>query len=208
MEGKLRQHCRHGWNTTIDSWIELQMSPGELLDNGFNCGSVILTYSDQKHAQTFHCVQVLQVIDSSNADGLAFTVQVSSEGFTKELVFACVNMEQKETWTQCIKSALLEVKNNYKFMQEEFTLTLEFFKEKLGIRVEENVFVYAEYDEKEREDFDSFLGNLRKSVKGLENCEKRMLCSAEMVVNALEQIKEEAVDGDIYKEVPRNEKPC
>jgi len=63
-------------------------------------------------------------------------------------VFECETEEQRNEWVSCITNALAEVKCTYEKMHEEFSLKLEFAKEKMGIRVEEYILDYAEIDEK------------------------------------------------------------
>jgi len=151
MKGQLKHHFRVGITkakTKKDKWVELHMIEGEIEENGYKAGYVLLTYADSKDAETSKRCQILEVTMDESQKGLIFSVLVNAEGVKKELVFACETEEERKEWVTCINDALADVKGIFDKMHEEFTLKLEFSKEKMGIRVEESLVDNAEIDEK------------------------------------------------------------
>merc|ERR1719233_1549855 len=105
----------------------------------FEPGYVMLTYSDNKDSQATNRVKVLEVIpDKVNSSKLVtLSLKVSSEGNEKVLEFICENDDEKKIWRESILNAMDEVQRAFERQFEPAPLTIEFSKERIGIRVEE-----------------------------------------------------------------------
>jgi len=141
-KGKLLQ--RSGFSKTKRAkWVELFvfLPKADQFDQGdeFEAGYVMLTYSDNKDSQATNRVQVLEVVpgkaDSSKL--VTLSLKVSSEGNEKVLEFICENDNDKKIWIENILDALDEVQRAFARKFEPVPLTIEFSKERIGIRVEE-----------------------------------------------------------------------
>merc|ERR1719204_898105 len=151
MKGELRHHYRTGITKALqkkDKYVDVYINEGELSANDYKPGCVILMYSNAKDVQASNRCKILDVRVDESKKELIFTARVYAEGAKKELVFECETEEQRKEWVTCITNGLTEIKSRYEKMHEEFTLKLEFSKEKMGIRVEENILESAEIDEK------------------------------------------------------------
>jgi len=150
IKGQLKHHFRVGITkskTRKDKWVEVHIIEGEIEPNDFKAGYVMLVYSDSKDAESSKRCQILGVTVDEAQRELIFSVQVFVEGVQKELVFGCETEEQRKEWVSCINDALYEVKAAYDKMHEEFTLKLEFSKEKMGIRIWESLVDPTEIEE-------------------------------------------------------------
>lgn len=68
----------------------------------------------------------------------SFSILAKVDRAEKELVFTCDNKDIKELWVQSCRSGLKQIVEEEKYMNDLFTLQIEFCKEKLGFRVEES----------------------------------------------------------------------
>jgi len=98
----------------------------------------MLIYSDSKDAENFNQFQLTEVIlDESNSKQLTYIARVSAEGIERELKFECETKRQRDEWIECLTTALVKVSNSNKSQKEQYTLTLEFTKDKLGLLIKE-----------------------------------------------------------------------
>jgi len=135
--------------TKKKKWVELHLSPGEVVANDYKVGWVMMTYSNWMNGKIFHRCQILKVnCDESTDKDLTFTLRVLVEGAIKDVAFSCETANQKDEWITAINKCLAEVKGIYDEMHSLFTLKLDFSKETLGFRVEEHVIDYNKEDEK------------------------------------------------------------
>lgn len=151
MKGELKHHYRTGITKALtkkDKWVEVYIIEGELEANDYKPGCVMLMYANAKDGQTSNRCWIIDLTVDESQKELIFTVNVHAEGSMKDLIFECETEEQRGEWVSCITNALAEVKGTWEKMHEEFTLKLEFAKEKMGIRVEEYILDFTEVDEK------------------------------------------------------------
>jgi len=134
----------HQIKDRISKYVEVRGCKGEILENDYKPGYVLLTYSDDKDdEESVERRKVLGVTvdDSENKEKeLSFTLSVaelSDENAVKKMTFSCNTAEQVGEWEKSIVSALDEVRKNNDRMYEQFIVKIQFTKEKMGIRVEE-----------------------------------------------------------------------
>jgi len=201
----------HRMNRKVNKYVEIHLCEGEVLDNEYKAGYVMLTYSDDKGAETgerFNVLKVVDTVDSKEKDHI-FTVKVSDEDGEKDILFSCKTAKQKGDWIQAIKRALTEVKSTYDRMYGMFTLKLEFSKEKMGIRVEERVILQDEDeddDEKSEREKLRALGVVGRAIWNIEkakmNAEKDAKKTLEKVVKDMDKGVVEVFRGEkLEKEV-------
>jgi len=211
IEGKLKHHYRSGLTKSKKvKHVEVLLTEGELLTNVYKAGFVMLTYADSKGASTAKRCEVMDVVlDESKSNEITFSLNVSVEGSFKALVFSCETEEDRDEWVKCIVNALDEIRSTHKDMNEEFTLKLEFTKEKIGLVVEEIPVDHIEYDEKAKEAADKVGGLLVKSSRDLEIEQKKASDAPVEEVKELEEekAKEIAKEEQIEKQ-KKKEKPC
>merc|ERR1719419_1989079 len=148
LKGDLTHHQMKG---RMKMYSEVHLCEGEVLVDDYIAGYVILTYSDDDESETAGRYQILNVnLDVAHNEEMEhiFTLKVSDENEVKEMSFSCETAEQKDEWIKAINMALDEVSSKYDEMHDIFTLKLEFCKEKMGIRVEEQVLLPVADDEK------------------------------------------------------------
>jgi len=213
MEGALKHNYRSGLTRKNKAqWVELHLSAGKVKEDNYEAGYVMLNYADSKEARTSNRCQVIEVIfDDSDSKELAFSVKVSVEGSTKELVFVCETLEDRDEWVKCLRAALDEVKDTYNDMHDVFTLELEFSKEKIGIRVEECPvdIDHIEYDEKSKEQADALEGTMTKAARDYEIAKAKEMQYPDKVVKELEKADAEIVaKEDAEDEKKQAEGPC
>jgi len=127
-----------------NAWVEVHLTEGEIVEDDFKEGYVTLVYSDSKDAETSKKCKIVDI-----ADGVS-EKEFSVVGSEAELLFACETDEQRINWVKCINDALTAASKPPESMTEVFTLKLQFTKDKLGIRVEEEIVETTEIDVKEQ----------------------------------------------------------
>jgi len=195
----------HRMNRKVTKYVEIHVCEGAVLENEYKSGYVMLTHSDDKNAEIAERFNILKVVDEvdNKEKGHIFTLKVSDEDGEKNISFSCKTAKRMGDWIQAIKRALADVKSAYDHMYEQFTLKLEFSKEKMGIRVEESLFLPDEDDDEKSE-----REKLRESgvvTKAIKNIEKGGKKTENDAMKTLEKVAEEMGKGVI--EVFGNEKP-
>jgi len=174
IKGELKHHQM---KNKINRYVEVRACEGEVIENDYKAGYVLLTYSDDKDDEesTERC-RVLDLIvdDSDNKEKEhSFTLQISElsdEDAVKNITFSCQTAEQVGDWEKSIALALDEIRSINKRMYEQFTLKLEISKEKMGIRVEERRI--SEYDEQSEKEKLRDSGIVKKAVEVIEKGEQ------------------------------------
>jgi len=198
MEGTMMKHHRPRSGLTKSKklkHVEVLLTEGELLSNEYKAGFVTLRYANSKGAKTAKQCQVLTVIlNDSKSHEVILQLNVFAEGAIKQIAFTCETGENKDEWVKCITDALNEVRTTWEWMNEEFTVELEFTKEKIGIRVESIFVDDIEYDGKESEVADKVEGTKRKAAREF----------------GIEENKAQYYPGYVVKELEEKklEKPC
>jgi len=206
IEGTLQHHHRSGLTKSKKvKHVEVLLTEGELEINNYTIGYVMLTYADSKGAQTAKRCEIVGVAEESKTKETTFALSVRSEGSTKEVVFTCETVEQKDEWVKCIGNALDEIRTTYEDMHKEFTVKLQVSKEKLGIRVEEIPIDHGEIDEKAKDASDKVDGAMIEAAREIEIEQKKAAGCPEKVVKELEQANIKALEKDEQK---KQEKPC
>jgi len=210
MEGKLLYHHRSGLTKSKkEKHVEILLTEGELETNNYKAGYVMITYADSKGAQTAKRCEVIGVVEESKSKEITFALNIRSEGSTKELTFTCETVEHRDEWVKCIVTSLDEVRATYKEMHEEFTVKVQFSKEKLGLRVEEIRVDHIEYDEKTKEAADKLEGTMIQAAREVEIEQKKESGAPEKVVKELEQANAKAIEQEKQiDEQKKQEKPC
>jgi hypothetical protein len=131
-----------------DKWVEVYVYEGKLMSTGFKAGYVMLEYSDYKDAQIVHRYHISQVFSDDSQSKEVFSLKVFNESSEKELIFMCQNVDEKNEWVRKIRVAFDEVRSEWTSMHETFTVTIEFTKESIGLKVEERVIDNYEGEEK------------------------------------------------------------
>jgi len=210
MEGELRVH--YPKRPKKKKWAEIHIFAGEVLSNDFKAGNVVMTYSDNKDAQTSIRCQVLDVaVERAIKKQFAFTIKASVEGVRNELSFSCEKEKLRDEWTRAIKDALAEVKSVYDDMHSIFTLKLEFAKEKMGICVKESLITYIPDEKEETVSVDkpkakkaARKSRVAEAVKAIEKLTKDL----DKPVEAFKDKDKAKANDDQKEELKSEEKPC
>jgi len=210
MEGAMKHHGTGLTKSKKLKYVEVLLTEGQLLTNEYKAGFVMLTYAESKGAQTAKRCQVLDVLlDDSKENEAVLQLNVCADGALRQMAFTCETGDNKDDWAKCIKDALHEVKSTWEQMNEEFTLKIEFTKEKIGIRVESIFVDEIEYDVKEKEAADKVEGTMRKAAREVEIEQKKAQDYPEEVVKELEKANENIIAKDEQEEEQKKqEKPC
>lgn len=204
IKGNLKHQVIEGSDKSIsekNTWVEVHLTEGEIVEDDFKDGYVTLIHSESKDAETSKKCKILGIMYDTNEDSekkeQLYSFLVSLVGSEKELLFACETEEQRINWVKCITDALTEASEPPENMIEVFTLKLEFSKQKLGIRVEEDIVDAPEIDVKEQEADES----------ANEEAEQKVDDSA---ANVAEVKDAEATTGEIFseEELEEKERPC
>jgi len=212
----------HRMNRKVTKYVEIHVCEGEVLENEYKAGNVMLTHSDDKGAETAERFNILKVVDEGDKkekDNF-FTLKVSDEDGEKDISFSCKTATQKNDWIQAIKKALAEVKSSYDRMYDLFTLEMEFSKEKMGIRVEESLILLDE-DDDEKSEREKLRGSgiVGKAIKNIEEAKKKAERDAmktlekvggDMKKGVVEQFGDEKSEEEVCekKEDKNAEPPC
>jgi len=146
-EGTLEKFTRYRKvKSAKEKWVQVEMHTcHKNTEKGFIQGHILLKYSDKKEDQLSTRCKIISV-DGSGTDvadkykDRNFLVQAIVGRENKEIVFACANEETKREWVDTInKGLLLTIEEMQKEMKKPVLLKVEFSKEKLGMRVEENI---------------------------------------------------------------------
>jgi len=73
----------------------------------------------------------------SDVNDQIFSISVRVDGGEKELVFDCIDKENKDLWVNVCKYGLAQIDQEWEYMTTAFSVDIEFRKEKLGFRVRE-----------------------------------------------------------------------
>jgi len=210
MEGNLKHHGTGLTKSKKVKHVELLLTEGELMTNEFKAGYVMLTYAESKGAQTAKRCQVLDVlVDESKSNEITLELNVCADGALKQLAFSAETGDIRNDWIKCITNSLEEVRNTWKQMNEEFTLKLDFSKQKIGLRVEGIYNDKIEYDVEAKEEADKVEGTMRTAAREVEIEQKKAADVPEEEIKELEQANLEAIAKDEQEEEQKKlEKPC
>jgi len=181
LKGVLKLHRTGLAKLKKNTWVEISVSAGRALKNEYKAGYVTLTYADSKNAGSFNQCKVIEVfVRESSSKNSTFTARVSSEGREKELIFGCETEFQRNEWMNCITNALTEVREAYNSEIKNYTLKLEFSKEKIGLLIKERYLDKAD----ERSDEESEIFEMKHEKSGQ--------CAEKETMKAIEkEMKEE-----------------
>jgi len=194
----------HQIKNRISKYVEVRGCKGEILENDYKPGYVLLTYSDDKDdEENVERCKVLGVTvdDSENKEKeLSFTLRVaelSDENAVKKMTFSCNTAEQVGEWEKSIVSALDEVRKNNDRMNEQFIVKIQFTKEKMGIRVEERRISVKDKQSEKRKPRES---KVKKAIEVYEKTnkpkkKKKKDAKNEAAMKLLEQVAEDMVEG-------------
>jgi len=191
----------HQIKNRISKYVEVRGCKGEILENDYKPGYVLLTYSDDKDdEENVERCKVLGVTvdDSENkAKELSFTLSVtelSDENAVKKMTFSCNTAEQVGEWEKSIVSALDEVRKNNDRMYEQFIVKIQFTKEKMGIRVEERRISVKNEQSGKGKPRDS--GKVKKAIEVYEKTNKpKKKKKNDAAMKLLEQVTEDLAKG-------------
>jgi len=154
VQGMLK-HRRSGLKPNKNVWVEVHFSTGKAYKNDYEAGYVMLKYTDSKDAETVNQCLILEIfVPESNSKEAIFTVRVSAEGTAKELVFACETDLQRDRWVKDITNTLADVREIYNSQKRNYTLKLEFGKEKIGLLIKER-FLKCSADQRSTQNSDN-----------------------------------------------------
>jgi len=202
IKGNLKHQVIQGLDKSEENtWVEVHLTEGEVVEDDFKDGYVTLIHSESKDAETSKKCKILGIMYDTNEDEKkeqVYSFLVSVAGSEKELLFSCETEEQRINWVKCITDALTEASEPPQNMIEVFALKLEFSKPKLGIRVEEDIVDAPEIDEKEQEADES----------ANEGAEQKVV--DELAAAVAEVMDTEATTGEIISEdeLEEEERPC
>lgn len=149
-EGQLEKFGKAGKTKAKNKYVEVLLQNGVKTLNGFEPGIIMLNYADSKESSTTIRGKVLEVLEVHNIPakykGKTFSVNCMVEGAQKELVFACRDVNTRDQWVNAFTHGFDQIEQEFKSMNEVFSLKIEFSKKKLGIRVEEKVLPRDEED--------------------------------------------------------------
>jgi len=149
LQGMLKHHRTGLTKLKKSMWVEIHFSIGKAHKNDYEAGYVIVKYADSKDAETFNQCHITEIfVPESNTKEITFTIRVSSEGSTKELTFGCETELQRDRWVKSIISTLAKIRETYNLQIQNYTLTLEFGKEKIGLRIKERCLKKLNAEEK------------------------------------------------------------
>merc|ERR550534_3252948 len=144
-EGTLEKFTRsRKAKSAKEKWVQVEMHTCQNTKNGFVKGHILLIYSDTKDSQlSTRCTIISVDGDGTNVGdkykGRNFLVQAIVGRENKEIVFACDDEEMKREWVGALNRGLLQIEEEEKELNTPLLVKVEFSKDKLGIRVEENV---------------------------------------------------------------------
>jgi len=119
---------------------------GELTENGFVAGKMILSYADDEKSEQLTRVEVTEVIDGAQNvkgaeyEGRTFSLQTKD----KVIAFAAADKAEKTKWFDTLSSALSNMKKEADNMNASYTFDYEFKESPLGFRVEERFITEGE----------------------------------------------------------------
>merc|ERR1719320_115372 len=131
----------------------------------------MLMHSDAKDAATANRCKIVDICaddEKANDHILCFKVVVQGSATIADMIFACETPDERDEWIRRVTAALAEVKEDFETMHQEFTLQLEFEKEKLGFRIEENL-IEIEDEHVKRGTTGIDQGAVSRMIKELEN---------------------------------------
>lgn len=164
LEGMLKLHRTGLTRHKKSMWVEIHFSTGKANKNDYEAGYVMLKYADSKDAETFNQGRITEIfMPESNAKEITFTIRVSSEGTMKELTFGCETELQRIIWLKNITSTLAKVIEIYTSQKNNYTLKLEFGKEKIGLLIKERFLKKLNVDKGSNENSDEAQKTVVKS---------------------------------------------
>eukprot|EP00495_Collosphaeridae_sp_1-RS-2012_P001644 TRINITY_DN155_c0_g2_i1.p1 TRINITY_DN155_c0_g2~~TRINITY_DN155_c0_g2_i1.p1 ORF type:complete len:290 (-),score=110.73 TRINITY_DN155_c0_g2_i1:28-798(-) len=142
MEGWLQKSGRSGKVKSKRKYVEIYLICGEASRTQFTEGRLMLIWADSHWSKLSSRGTVIEVKEeaanvTAGLQEQSFSILAKVDGVEKELVFTCDSKDIKEQWVQSCRSGLAQIVEEKKFMNELFTLRMEFCKEMLGFRVEE-----------------------------------------------------------------------
>jgi len=200
-EGTLEKITRSRIGKSVkEKWVQVEMHTCQNTKNGFERGYVLLIYSDSKNFQVSTRCKIISVDGDGTADvgdkykGRNFLVQAIVGRENKAIVFGCVDEEMKKEWVGALNRGLLQIDEEEKEMNKPLFLKVEFSKEKLGIRVEENVLKSKQNNLKEEEK----VATERSDVSEVEQ-KAETTKGADTEGDSCELVVKKITDNDLYK---------
>merc|ERR1719461_1947526 len=142
-KGTLQKFGKAGKGSAKSKYVQVSLHKGTTTGSGFEPGAVRLSYSETENSATLSTCKVTAVKTADNMaakwTGLTFSLEAIIDNDTKLLVFACKDTKERDEWIAVVKDGFKRVETEAENMQALFQLTLTFNKEKLGIRVEEQI---------------------------------------------------------------------
>merc|ERR1719461_2683678 len=142
-KGTLQKFGKAGKGSAKSKYVQVSLHKGTTTGSGFEPGAVRLSYSETENSATLSTCKVTAVKTADNMaakwTGLTFSLEAIIDNDTKLLVFACKDTKERDEWIAVVKDGFKRVETEAENMQALFQLTLNFNKEKLGIRVEEQI---------------------------------------------------------------------
>lgn len=149
--GSIEKFVKAGKSKKGLKWVEIYCHDGTATETGLTKGYLTLTFADAKDSQLANRCQVIRINEKSNRKPTTFSLDVTLSGKENELVFACEDEKETESWVEAIDNGFKQIADEMhalKMVNDYMILEIEFSKDKLGIRVEEKV-LEAEDDAKE-----------------------------------------------------------
>merc|ERR1719233_2088406 len=180
-----------------EKWVQIEMHTCQNTEDGFERGHILLIYSDTKDSQlSTRCTIISVDGDGTNVGdkytGRNFLVQAIVGRENKEIVFACDDEEMKKEWVGALNRGLLQIDEEEKEMNKPLFLKVEFSKEKLGIRVEENVLESKQNNLEKEEKVATERSDVSKEEQKAETTKGADTEGCELVVKKI-------TDNDLYK---------
>jgi len=142
-KGSLEKFGKAGKGSAKSKFVEVSLHKGTRTANGFEPGMLRLSYAETESSGQLSTGRVTKVKTADNMaqkwKGRTFSVEAVMDGSSKDLVFACKDTETRDAWVAIFQQGFDSIRVEAEQMRKHFQLTLNFNKDKLGIRVEEKI---------------------------------------------------------------------
>jgi len=139
IEGNLLKFLKGGKGKPTAKKVEVMERSGEIVENGWTPGQLILSYAETPTEMTrMHITKVIdgaEAVRGSDYDGRTFSLV--TEPNAKVIAFACESADDKAKWFKTLSDAMERFEKETRNMNSIFTFTMEFKERPLGFRVEE-----------------------------------------------------------------------
>lgn len=151
IEGKLLKFTKAGKGKPSLKLVEIMERPGEVVENGYSPGQLIVSWADDEKSSEVSRARVTKLYEGSeNVRGTEYanrTFSLETTPNKKVIAFACDSEDEKNKWFSTISGALERFVKETKDMNSDYTFSIEFTEKPLGFRVEER-FVMDENNKK------------------------------------------------------------